>query len=167
MYTFKKMERLYAEQICHWTYPEPFSLYSMDGSEECVREFLEENYYAGLDQQGQLVGYICYGSAARVPGGYSSGIYDALEHGSFIDIGLGLKPDLTGKGLGLDFFQAGLAFLQKTTQVSHFRLVVATFNRRAISVYQRAGFVLGQTFYSKVGDQEIEFVSMTSPAITC
>lgn len=163
MYTFKKMERSIAEKITKWTYEEPFSLYSMDGSEEDVAELLEEPYYYAVNQQGELVGYICYGHSARVPGGYSAGIYeDKHDQGTIVDIGLGLEPNLTGQGFGREFLSAGIFFLQDMLQVSRFRLVVAAFNDRAIKVYEREGFVQHQeAFYSKVKDQDIAFVCMT------
>jgi ribosomal-protein-alanine N-acetyltransferase len=45
-----------------------------------------------------------------------------------------------------------------------FRLAVAAFNRRAIVVYERAGFVAGPTFTSPVDGNEIPFVLMTRAA---
>jgi ribosomal-protein-alanine N-acetyltransferase len=57
-----------------------------------------------------------------------------------ITIGLGMRPDLTGQGQGLAFVKAGLAFSQKRYAPTAFRLLVFTWNQRAINVYLHAGF---------------------------
>src|SRR5204863_514838 len=60
--------------------------------------------------------------------------------GDVLDYGLGLRPDLTGRGLGLDFFRAGLEFGRERFRPALVRLHVAAFNERAVKVYERAGF---------------------------
>jgi RimJ/RimL family protein N-acetyltransferase len=57
-----------------------------------------------------------------------------------VEIGLGLRPDLTGKGLGLEFFLDGVAFAHDRFPGRRVTLNVAAFNARAITVYERAGF---------------------------
>lgn len=103
------------------------------------------------------MGFICCGESARVPGGTSIGLYQ--EEG-YLDIGLGLDPDLTGQKIGSVFLKQSLAFLQNQFNSSHFRLVVATFNERAIKVYERTGFKRDKEFYSKVHDEDMIFISM-------
>lgn len=66
-----------------------------------------------------------------------------------MDIGLGMKPELTGKGLGKMFFQAGIAFAVKECKPKTFRLSVATFNTRAITLYKHIGFQQGPIFVSR------------------
>ena len=57
-----------------------------------------------------------------------------------VEIGLGLRPDLTGQGLGLEFFLDGVAFAHGRFPGRRVKLNVAAFNERAITVYERAGF---------------------------
>jgi RimJ/RimL family protein N-acetyltransferase len=113
------------------------------------------NYHAVTDPDGVLVGYFCFGVDATVPAGRRLNLYaeDAL------DVGLGMRPDLTGRGLGLDFVRAGLDFARKVYAPAAFRLTVATFNQRAISVYERAGFKPARTF----GDRGAEWLLMRRP----
>ena len=55
------------------------------------------------------------------------------------------RPDLTGHGLGSSYLEGGLAFA-RTCYRPRFRLSVASFNARAISVYERAGFLVTRSF---------------------
>ena len=68
------------------------------------------------------------------------GFYYFDEQRDTVEIGLGLRPDLTGKGLGLQFFLEGVAFAHDRVPDRRVTLNVAAFNERAITVYERAGF---------------------------
>jgi ribosomal-protein-alanine N-acetyltransferase len=94
------------------------------------------------------------------------GIFSFYKQGAALTLGLGLRPSLTGQGLGDAFLRAGMAFGAQIFEPSIFRLTVATFNRRAIRVYERAGFVPSKKFthWTRGGIQE--FVEMTRPAST-
>jgi hypothetical protein len=65
---------------------------------------------------------------------------------SYCSSRLGMRPDLTGRGLGEEFVHAGLRFARETYSPPAFRLTVATFNQRAIRVYERAGFEIVERF---------------------
>ena len=47
-----------------------------------------------------------------------------LYQENYLDIGLGMKPDLTGQGKGPSFFQTGLAFAKTNFQSKKIRLTV-------------------------------------------
>ena len=68
------------------------------------------------------------------------GFYYFDEQRDTVEIGLGLRPDLTGKGLGLQFFLEGVAFAHDRFPDRRVTLNVAAFNERAITVYERARF---------------------------
>ena len=77
-----------------------------------------------------------------------------------MDVGLGLRPDLTGKGLGAEFVVSGLAFARGRFSPHHFTLSVATFSGRAIGVYEQVGFRRGRTYTHETNGGEHEFPSM-------
>jgi [ribosomal protein S18]-alanine N-acetyltransferase len=77
---------------------------------------------------------------------------------------LGLRPDRTGQGLGGRFLEAGLAYGRAHFEPKHFVLAVATFNRRAITVYERAGFTAVRVYMHSTNGGEWEFVEMRRPA---
>ncbi|OPA41615.1 GNAT family N-acetyltransferase [Bacillus cereus] len=135
-----------AMEINTWTYEEPYSLYSFSGEKEVIEELLDGTYYGCCDDQGDLIGYFCFGANAQVLGGRDANLYGGED---VIDIGLGMKPALTGKGIGKEFFQAGIAFATKEFNAKMFRLSVATFNTRAITLYKNIGFKQGTIFLSR------------------
>jgi ribosomal-protein-alanine N-acetyltransferase len=57
-----------------------------------------------------------------------------------LDVGLGMRPDLTGRGLGAEFVLAVLRFSKDDYSPPTFRLTVAAFSLRAVRMYERVGF---------------------------
>jgi RimJ/RimL family protein N-acetyltransferase len=104
-----------------WRYPPPYDFYDGDVDPPLNRE----RYFAVLDADGELVGF-----------------YYFEQKPPDLDYGLGLRPDLVGRGLGLDFFNAGLAFAHERYRPRRVYLHVAEFNERARLVYERAGLEL-------------------------
>lgn len=85
-----------AKEISNWHYKEPYSIYSIEDSEEDINELLNGYYYSVSDTNNNLIGYYCFGEAAKVPAGNKFGAYNLIDH---TDIGLGINPDLCGKRL--------------------------------------------------------------------
>jgi GNAT superfamily N-acetyltransferase len=87
---------------------------------------------------------VSYGLDGQVSGGdYSA---EAL------DIGLAVRPDLTGRGLGDSFVEAAISFAQHTFQPSHLRVTIADFNQRARRVWEKQGFQPVSAFASSTTD---------------
>ena len=127
--------------LATWRYPPPYDFY--DGTVEPVLN--PERFFEALDEQGELIGF--YYFEANPPD---------------LDYGLGLRPDLTGQGLGPGFFSAGLAFGRERFRPRQVFLHVAAFNERARLVYERAGFHAVSSHvrtFEKFG--EVAFLTMT------
>jgi [ribosomal protein S18]-alanine N-acetyltransferase len=125
-------------ELATWRYAAPYEFY--DGGQEPVEN--PERYFIVRDDG--LVGFY-----------YFEPKDDALEYG------LGLRPDLTGRGLGLEFFREGLEFGRERYLAGRVRLFVAAFNERAIKVYERAGFrETGRHMRTFTRWREVEFVNM-------
>ena len=106
-YLFRPMNEEGAREIAAWRYEAPYDFYDMTNDPEGLEKLLgpperRRGYYAVLSG-GELVGFLSYGLGGQLRG------FDYPGDGC-IDIGLGLRPDLTGKGLGLKFIRAGLQF---------------------------------------------------------
>ncbi|MCG8347536.1 MAG: GNAT family N-acetyltransferase [Chloroflexales bacterium] len=146
---FRPMQKQDALVVTGWRYEAPYSFYNADSDPDDLAELLncaasDCVYYAVVDEAGKLVGFFCF------------------DHNvDTVEIGLGLRPDLTGQGIGRSFVVAGLAFAQKQFAPALFRLAVATFNERAIQVYSALGFQRGRIFLQNTNGGEFEFVEMT------
>jgi len=156
-YTIKEMIRNYAMEISNWTYTEPYNIYNGDRGEAFIEELLTGSYFSVSDENDKVVGFYCFGDAAQVPVGNQ---YQAYDDRSFLDIGLGMRPDLCGKGKGYEFFLEGLNFVQHKLSVKKFRLTVVAFNKRAIKLYEKIGFKVTGTFERKNKDDSMVFVVM-------
>ena len=141
-FSVENMDEISASEILSWQYEEPYDFYSNEHNAEGIKELLDNNYSVVLNRKRELVGFFCAGSSAQVPSGAKSGVY--IE--DIIDIGLGMAPALTGKGNGFIFFSFVLESLCKKYGNVPVRLSVATFNQRAIHLYERCGFIKEMEF---------------------
>jgi [ribosomal protein S18]-alanine N-acetyltransferase len=131
-------------ELAGWRYPPPYDFY--DGDADPVLN--PERYFGAFDAQGELVGF--YYFEPKPPD---------------LDYGLGLRPDLVGQGLGLEFFLAGLEFAHERYEPRRVFLHVAEFNERARRVYERAGFeVVSRHVRSFERFGEVPFLTMAEPA---
>jgi len=146
---FRPMNEGDARTIAGWHYQEPYTFYDMDQDADDLAELLDprnwtETYYAVVNEPGELVGFFAF-----------------KRDGDVVEVGLGLRPDLTGRGIGLPFLLAGLDFARAIFSPTTFRLAVATFNTRAIRDYERAGFERGRVYMHHTNGGEYEFMDMT------
>lgn len=131
------MTMAYAADITTWRYPAPYDCYDMTESDPGFLARPENGFFALVDETG-LAGFHSFGADGQVPGGE----YDD----SALDVGAGLRPDLTGKGLGRTAIMTGLEFGQRAFRPQAFRATVATFNVRAQRVIAAVGFRPAGTF---------------------
>ena len=138
--------------ISRWHYPDPYTIYDMNMFvpmciEQVLALFGTHLFYHALDEHGELIGF-----------------FSLVQRDGDVEIGVGLRPDLTGRGMGLDFVQAGIEYARNTFHPAHFRLDVAEFNQRAMRVYERAGFVPVQTITRHIGRAAVECMEMIRDA---
>lgn len=143
-------------RISRWHYAEPYKIY--DGCDAAIPDLMNPRYrYHGVqDEHGVLAGFFCFGEDARVPEGVELGLYDDES----LDVGLGMRPDLTGRGIGRRFVEAGLDFAYKAYSPDGFRMTVAAFNRRAVRVYEMLGFAQVAEFGRRTSEGEPKWLLM-------
>ncbi|WP_025783365.1 GNAT family N-acetyltransferase [Sporosarcina sp. D27] len=147
-YIFSKMSQKQAENIAsNWLYEGKYSFYDIGADEEDLAEFLNplergEKYFS-VRLDDEEIGFFCFDN----------------ETGS-VDIGLGMKPELTGRGFGLDFLKSGLNYAISKYNPENITLSVATFNERAIKLYIKAGFETTGTFMQDTNGSRFEFMRM-------
>jgi [ribosomal protein S18]-alanine N-acetyltransferase len=132
------------EELATWRYPPPYDFY--DGDADPIVN--PERFFEARDGADDLVGFFYF--EPKPPD---------------LDYGLGMRPDLTGRGLGPDFFRAGLEFAREQYRPRHVFLHVAEFNERARRVYERAGFTVISSHvrtFEKFG--KVPFLTMAESA---
>lgn len=145
IYTIKKMTYEYALEISQWKYENEYSIYSFEQNKETIDELLNGDYTACTDPNDKLIGYFCQRESARIP------TKDCYNYSNDrLDIGLGMHPALCGKGMGYDFFLCGIKYLTEGTSDIPLRLTAAYFNKRAISLYKKIGFIIERTVTHKI-----------------
>lgn len=125
------LTRAHAEDMATWAYAAPYDVYDMAGAEP--DELLEPaaGFHAVLAGE-RLIGFRSFGPDGQVPG------WDYDD--SALDTGGGLRPSLTGQGLGRSVISAGLDFGRAQFQPAAFRVTVASFNARARRTVESLGF---------------------------
>jgi RimJ/RimL family protein N-acetyltransferase len=142
-FKFKPMTESFVRAALSWRYEPPYDFYNQDPAQLdnlIHNSYLNPvyNYFAVLDDKDSLIAFRCFGEDARVPGGdYST---DAL------DMGGGLRSDLTGHGLGPQVMRAAMDFARVEFSPHVFRATVAEFNLRAQRACEKVGYVLAQRF---------------------
>ena len=134
-----------AEAIAAWRYEFPYEWYDTSADPRRVELFANParrtHLRAVVDEGDELIGF-----------------FNFVPDGDEVRIGLGMRPDLTGRGLAQPFIEAGLDYARREWRPRHFRLWVARWNERALRAYRSAGF-------SEVPlAEESRFVEMERPA---
>ena len=141
-----------AAAVAAWHYDDGYAFYDFEADPNDLAELLDpagwgDTYYAADGDDGTLAGF-----------------FQLVRVASVVDVGLGLHPRLVGQGLGAAFLDAGLRFAAQRFVPDRFTLEVAAFNRRAIVVYGRAGFVEVERFEHRTNGGLYPFVRMSRRA---
>ncbi len=156
LYFIRPLSEENAREITTWRYDPPFDLYDL--SPKYLSGFLNPDYYYHqvLDQNGDLMGYCCFGLDAQVPGGEY-----LINDPEILDIGVGLKPELTGAGRGHEFVSAILEYANERFHPACFQVTVADFNQRSLKTFQNLGFKIKSSFIREL--VEIVFFQLERP----
>jgi len=145
----------YAAEIVTWRYPPPYDCYDMTDANPAFIASAISGFFALVDA-GELIGFRSFGADGQVPGGD----YDD----SALDTGGGLRPDLTGKGLGRQAIATGLEFGRREFAPPAFRVTVASFNQRALRVVRSLGFRDVASFLALTDGSSFEILVRPEPA---
>ena len=139
------MTQTFAAEIAEWRYEFPYEWYDTASDPRRVELFSSavrrEGLRAIVGDDDTLVGF-----------------FNFVRENDEVRIGLGMRPDLTGRGLAQPFIEAGLEYARAQWEPLRFRLWVASWNERALRAYRRAGFREVRT------DEPSRFVEMERPA---
>jgi RimJ/RimL family protein N-acetyltransferase len=148
----QEWKEAYGREVATWHYEAPWDFYDLASDPDDAAAMADlaraEHRRAVLGEDGSLEAFLYFD-----------------WHGDVTEVGIGLRPDLTGRGLGESFLNAQLDYARGRWQPASFRLFVAAWNERAIRLYERVGFreVARETrHFELVGDHE--FIQMERDA---
>jgi ribosomal-protein-alanine N-acetyltransferase len=130
-FKFKPIDEEYANIVVKWKYEGAYSVYDIEHNKSDIEGIMNSvNYdcFIALDEAQNPLGFLeC-----------------ALDDEQILEISNFLRPDLTGRGIGSDFISSCIDFVMEYYGYdgTHIKLFVESFNKRAIKVYERVGFVV-------------------------
>ena len=118
----------YANEVATWHYDPPYDFYDLASDPGDAAEMRDsahaEHYRAVLADGDERLDAFWY--------------FD--WHANVVEVGIGLRPDLTSRGRGASFLRVQLGYATDRWAPASFRLFVAAWNERAIRLYERLGF---------------------------
>ncbi len=143
------MQREHACDIVDWHYAGEYSFYDLRHYPEDIEEILDADRYgvslfSVLNREGNLIGYLNF-----------------VDEGKNLEIGVALRPEFVGKGMGSSFLKVGMDFARRTFIFKRFKIRVWKLNQRAIKVYEREGFRIETEFSIDINGIPFRFLSMS------
>lgn len=147
---YHPIEEMEKALICAWTYPGEYAVYNLPPYEEmkdrgigfCNPE--REKNFCTYFENNDLVGFT-----------------NLLEKSNEVFLGVGVRPDCCGHGLGQKIIRLAAARAAELYPGKMLYLEVRTWNHRAIRCYEKAGFVRqGAPFEQKTPSGEGLFYRM-------
>lgn len=136
-YNIVPMLIIHQWEISTWKYDDIYSFYNRPTLEQPTTNSNVKitDSFIVQDNSGNIIGHFHFGSDAQIPT-----IENYNYTNDYLDIGLGLRPDLCGHGNGIAFTSSVIEFAKRYYNATKFRLSVAQFNIRAQKVYKKMGF---------------------------
>ncbi|SFF34996.1 Protein N-acetyltransferase, RimJ/RimL family [Paenibacillus catalpae] len=149
--TIQPLEIEQARQICEWQYDPPYDLYRWPSWDTMQKDEIEfgdpvlrcTQYAAVVNRVQELIGFAQFFPLVGVT-----------------RLGLGLHPALCSKGIGTDFTRLLVREAVRRAPQNSIDLEVLTWNNRAIRAYERAGFIIDDTYVRQTPDGPAEFHCM-------
>ena len=132
-----------------WKYDGIYSFYDMTADVDDYNEFINE--------ESRNDNYFQYTYDSELSGFFSIELaYDTIT------LGLGLRPDLTGKGKGKLFLREIEEYVVLNyPSVSKIELAVAQFNIRALKLYESLGYIENNRVIVETNGGSYPFVQMS------
>lgn len=153
-YLFRPLRLADARAAGRWRYPPDYAMYDLDPAVLVFTALMRAPLRA--------LGF--HALAVDLPGDPLISVFSLIQRGGDVELGVGMRPDLMGHGLGLGMMLAGMDYARALIHPATFSLTVATFNTRAVTVYERAGFQRGALTRIRMRGQPYDSMRMSRPA---
>lgn len=132
----RPLNEIEAREVCTWRYDGIYSVYNLSDWEVVVQNcwsLADENtrqaYFLSIWQDDVLIGF------GRIE-----------PEGDKVQLGIGLKPECCGRGLGKEAMKHLVEEAQRRYPKQPLGLEVRRFNKRAIHCYESVGFKAQSTY---------------------
>ncbi|OWA32968.1 GNAT family N-acetyltransferase [Saccharibacillus sp. O16] len=143
-----------AAAVCGWSYEPPYDIYGWMPWEEMKKLGIEFG-----DPELRTQQYVT---------GYRNGVFCGFAQlfplGGTTRLGIGMRPDLCGRGMGAAFVRAAADEALRRIPGQEIDLEVLTWNQRAISAYRKAGFSITDLYERMTPDGMKPFYCMVYQA---
>ncbi|MCC6567100.1 MAG: GNAT family N-acetyltransferase [Chloroflexi bacterium] len=142
-FAFRPLTRAFAADSLAWRYDPPYDVYNTYVSAARVDEvitahFSGESEFRQVELDGVPIAIVSFGADGRVNGGD--------YHEDALDIGLGVAPHMTGRGLGTGLVREVVGYAVHAFSPPMLRVTIAAFNLRAQRVWVKNGFQAASRF---------------------
>jgi ribosomal-protein-alanine N-acetyltransferase len=155
VFQFRRLSLREAYLASRWRYEGEYALYNLNLTPMLIGALLSRPSLKDIN-------VTCY--AVGMANDPLVAVFSLIRRRDDVEVGVGIRPDLNGRGHGLPLMLEGLAEARERYHPKTFSLNVATFNRRAILTYERAGFVPGPTKPLTFRGTRYEEMHMSRPA---
>jgi ribosomal-protein-alanine N-acetyltransferase len=118
-----------AADVAAWRYGGDWSIYDLSTSQPLLDNL--PSYYTVVNR-AELIGFCCIGIEARIAG--------MDEDPATLDVGMGMNPQLVGRGNGAQFGEIVLQYLDVHHPGVTLRAVIQSWNERSLRLTRRLGF---------------------------
>ncbi len=154
MISLRAMTESYAKEICCWKYDGEYSVYNFSDWETCKAKGWS---IADKDKLGREFCALTQEENGRV---VLCGFLRLTSEDGTINLGLGLRPDLCGRGLGAELMTIAINEYKRRFAGAGLELDVRTFNERAIKLYMKSGFAVTERITRKTPSGDTEYLHM-------
>lgn len=120
----------HAKEISTWVYEGKYSIYNFPPWKIMLKEkfalcnpIKRKSFIAYTDEADNLIGFV-----------------NLVDEGKYVFFGIGLKPNICGKGIGKEVVNMSIEESKNKFGLKPIILEVRSFNKRAIKCYESQGF---------------------------
>ena len=150
MFSIRKLRKKDAVEICGWRYDAPYDVYDYPDWKKIKRDGWGISRW--LTRRAE---FYAVTADTRL-----CGFFRLVDCGDHIMLGLGLRPDLCGRGLGQELVSLALDTARSLYGGMPVRLDVRDFNLRARKCYERMGFREIDRYADTVLTDTVTFILM-------
>ena len=126
-----------ARETTEWKYDGDYAVYNYPDWEQCKRlgwtltnEEKREKEYFSVKKEGVFLGF-----------------FHIMDRKDYVELGVGIKPQLCGNHNGNYLMNLALAKIEQLYGTVMVQLTVRPFNQRAITCYENVGFKITEKYY--------------------